>query len=167
MGHDQVTSATVESTFRELEESAIYQRMCPRARQRNAWSRWLATPEHVTSVAVDAAGEIVGSAAAAGPRPDQPAWDCDRSVRYVLKGYQRQGIGRRVVHEVATPLAHSGHCSMAVSMAVRSLAQNLSSRRFDGAPDARLIEERRRSDGDPTDAALSGWRDMAARRAPA
>jgi GNAT superfamily N-acetyltransferase len=158
-----VAIVTVARTFREVVESAIFERMCARAGETNAWPRSLATPDHLTIVAVDVTGEVAGYVAAAGPRPDQPGWDGERSGPYVLKECQRRGFGRRLVREVAPRMAQSSHGSMAVW----PLAQNSSSCRSHAALDARLIEERRIVDGDPTDAAVYGWRDTAALRAPA
>ena len=157
-----VTIATAESTFRGLVPDDVYARMCARSRAENPWPRWLSIPGQVTIVAVTEADQPVGYASAAPPRPDPPGWDSELYSLYVLRDYQRRGIGTRLVREVAARFAREGQRSMVVW----SLAQNWASRRFYEAMGAQLIETRRIVDGDPFDIAVYGWRSLSGLAAP-
>jgi ribosomal protein S18 acetylase RimI-like enzyme len=159
----RVQIATTDTTFRGCVSDEVYARMCARVRRANPWPRWLARSDSFTLVAeVDAAsgeGEagVVAYATAGRPRPDPPGWDGELFLLYVLRPYQRRGLGRRLVAAAAARLAAQGRRSLVVW----SLATNWPSRRFYEALGARFVEARRITEADGTglDIAIYGWPD--------
>lgn len=63
-------------------------------------------------VAENDLGEIVGFAAGCPERTGKYDYRGELSAIYILEAYQRQGIGRQLVREVAKKLAESGFNSM-------------------------------------------------------
>lgn len=63
-------------------------------------------------VAENDLGEIVGFAAGCPERTGKYDYRGELSAIYILEAYQRQGIGRQLVREIAAKLAESGFNSM-------------------------------------------------------
>jgi ribosomal protein S18 acetylase RimI-like enzyme len=74
---------------------------------------------HFMYVAVDENGKIVGFADGGPERSNDPIHDCELYAIYLLKEYQRQGIGQKLVKAVVEDLSNQYH-----SMLVWVLADN-------------------------------------------
>ena len=80
------------------------------------WYRFLTNNQHTrkTFVAETHAGKVVGLAVGGPELEDNPTYRAELSLIYLLAGYQRQGLGRRLVSAVATELRADGFYSMLV-----------------------------------------------------
>lgn len=137
------------------------------ARYRN-WSAYLGAPSSSrwVFVAVDPAAGIVGFAEATRNRPamHRPAFEIP--VIYILQSHTRRGLGRKLMHALATALAGQG----AGEIALWALADNHSARAFYEAIGGRLTATRAEPDRGGRNL-LAGYRwrsaaELAARTAP-
>ena len=92
------------------------------------WSDNILAPDRMVAffVAVEPAGKVIGFAAA-DQQPDQELpFETELQVIYLLPQYQRQGIGRALMREVARGLIKDGFTSMMLWV----LKENWDSREF-------------------------------------
>ncbi|MEX1338588.1 GNAT family N-acetyltransferase [Hydrogenibacillus schlegelii] len=110
--------ATWRSTYRGLIPDEYLDNMEeePRASQwRDVISRDAgAANQPFVIVAEDTGRGVVGFAAAGPERRGDPHFHSELGAIYILKKYQRQGIGRRLVREVAQRLLQRGFNTMLV-----------------------------------------------------
>ena len=90
---------------------------------RETEQRWLTDKQHPGKafVAETLNGEPVGFAEAGPARNNNPDYDAELYLIYLLAAYQRQGLGQRLVGAVASDLRSSGYQSMLV-WAIRDTA---------------------------------------------
>jgi ribosomal protein S18 acetylase RimI-like enzyme len=107
-------------------------------------------------VAVTAAGQVVGVAMGGPERSGHPQYPGEVYVLYLLPGYHRQGLGRRLMAVVA---AHLGAHGMP-GLLVRVLAANTPARLFYEALGGVLVlEEEITEDGVVLAQVAYGWPD--------
>jgi len=78
------------------------------------WNGVLADKTRKTFVAETHDGEVVGLAGGGPEREDNPTHRAELFLIYLLVGYQRQGLGRRLLSAVAEELRADGFRSMVV-----------------------------------------------------
>lgn len=88
-------------------------------------------------MAQTAAGTLVGVAGGGPERTGHPRYADEVTVLVVLPGYQRQGIGRRLVATVVTHLVGHGLSSFLI----RVVTPNAPARRFYEALGGHLVPE--------------------------
>jgi GNAT superfamily N-acetyltransferase len=122
------------------------------------WRQIISDPEGRQSVFVVAMdnGQIIGFASAEAARGGDPAYEGEISAIYLLKEYQRLGIGRRLFLVAAQELAVRG----VRSLLVRVLAANPSYRFYETLGGIKLGEgEAHIGDAAYPDVAY-GWKDI-------
>ena len=133
-----------------------------------SWSAYLGNPSDSrwVFVAVDPRAGIVGFAEATRNKPalHRPAFEIP--VIYILQSHARRGLGRRLMHALATALADQGPGEIALW----ALADNRSARAFYEAMGGNLTGTRAESDREGR-TMLAGYRwrsaaELAARTAP-
>jgi ribosomal protein S18 acetylase RimI-like enzyme len=108
-------------------------------------------------VAVNAKGAVVGIALACPAGLDLLPNAAEVSSLYVLPDYQGQGLGRRLVHAVATHQAKRGRCALMISM----LTTNAPARRFYESLGGQVIGTHQTEDyGFPEPQVVYGWQDI-------
>ncbi len=71
-------------------------------------------------------GQVVGIASGGKSRTNQAPLSAEVKAVYVLPSHQRQGLGKRLIHELVTNLARDGFSSVVICV----LKENTSARRF-------------------------------------
>jgi predicted N-acetyltransferase YhbS len=107
-------------------------------------------------VAQDEAGRVVGCAMA-HRRPDDPIYRAELNVLFVSASHQRQGIGRRLVREVAQRMA----AAEIHSLLVRVLANNPNRPFYERMGAEYLREQPYDWEGVILPEAVYGWKDTA------
>jgi ribosomal protein S18 acetylase RimI-like enzyme len=104
------------------------------------WSAYLSKPSQHrwVYVAIDPATGIVGFAEAARCRPTLSGPAFEIPVLYILRSHARRGLGRRLMHALATAMEGQG----GGAIALWSLADNRPARAFYEAIGGRLIATR-------------------------
>ena len=132
------------------------------------WSDYLKEPpgQRWTYVAVDPALGIVGFVGATRAKPALYGPAFKIPVLYILQSHARQGLGRRLMHELATALSGQGHGAVALW----SLESNRPARAFYAAIGGKLAAMLAERDGSGR-TLLAGYRwrsaaELAARTAP-
>ncbi len=122
----------------------------------NKWREFFATTRPFVYVAVNSERMIVGFASGGKEREGVPGYDGELYAIYLLKEYQRQGIGRALVLAIAQRLAESNLYSVLVWV----LADN-PSRKFYEALCVKYVREKEVVIGSANliDVAY-GWRDV-------
>ncbi len=83
-------------------------------RSASNWRQVLSSPDRVVFVAEGDAGEIVGFASGGPERTGNKGYDGELYAIYLLQGFQKQGIGSRLILALATRLAALGRQSLFV-----------------------------------------------------
>jgi ribosomal protein S18 acetylase RimI-like enzyme len=79
------------------------------------WAKHLSDPAgEITAVAEDEAGRVVGLASGGPPHEPFKNFDAELFVLYILLACQGQGVGRRLVAQVAAGLQEAGHRALIV-----------------------------------------------------
>ena len=80
------------------------------------WHEWLAALDNAAFVCVaeTARGQIMGFASGGAERENSPVYQGEMYALYLLKEYQRRGIGRQLVATVARRLQQDGFATMLI-----------------------------------------------------
>ena len=128
-------------------------------RETRTMRTWLVEAPHPTFVLVAVnAGEVCGYALGGRERGTNPDFDGELWAIYILRPYQHQGIGRRLVKETATRLLAQGCRSMIVWV----LAANPYRRFYECLGGEEVAGKEIDIGGTPLREVAYGWRDISA-----
>lgn len=83
------------------------------AEQEQDWKDWMIThPDDVLVIAETENEEMVGYALGKGGQTSIPPYDCELTALHVSPNWQKSGIGRQLVREVAYEFSQTGCASM-------------------------------------------------------
>jgi ribosomal protein S18 acetylase RimI-like enzyme len=155
------------TTYRGILPDAFLDGLTYGARERQ-WGRTIeraAETGTVVGVAVAEAappgGQIVGIASGGPPRPEHPvaaAYAGELYTLYLLRAYQRRGIGARLLRHVAGALAAAGRRSLVLWVARENPARGF----YEAAGGRPVAERRIVFEGQPIDEVAYGWPDTGA-----
>ena len=123
-----------------------------------AWRNGLVKPERreFIYVAEDERGEVIGFASGGPERDGDPLYQGEMYAVYLLKRFQRQGIGRQLSLAVAQRLLQAGYDSMVVWV----LAEN-PSRGFYAALGGKVVSQKPIEVGEAKLVEVAyGWKDL-------
>lgn len=121
------------------------------------WQRILADGQSSTIVAVDGQGTIVGFANGGQERSQKYDYDGELYAIYLLEEYQRQGIGRKLVYQLAKAFESNGFTQMLVWV----LAENPSRQFYESLGPTYIDEKTMIIGGDEFVEIAYGWADIA------
>jgi GNAT superfamily N-acetyltransferase len=135
--------AAWEASYRGIVPDEEFARR-PLERRQRQWRDWLARDDHVTLVACDSGGRVLGFAGANLVDRHETGFDSYLAMLYLQPEMKGRGLGKALLAEIAAELIALG----ARSMVLRTLRLN-ASRSFYERLGARLIP-----DGVPIDAGV-------------
>ena len=125
-------------------------------RQEQSWQRILSDPAHMTFVALDEAGTIVGFVNGGPEREGDPVYKAELYAIYMLQETQRHGLGRRLVKELTSLLTKRHYTSMMLWV----LASNPACRFYE-ALGGQVIKQKQDQIGGAFYVELAyGWQDL-------
>lgn len=109
---------TWQTTYRGIVPEAYIAKLSYKKRKSN-WDNQLsisteAESDYFIYVAENSTGEIVGFVDGGLERSSDSRYKCEIYAIYILKGYQRKGVGRSLVQLIASRLSQLGLTSMLV-----------------------------------------------------
>lgn len=143
------------TTYRGIIPDSVLDNLSVEKRE-NHWKQDLRQGKNWTFVAENTEGEIVGFACSGPERTQAYGYDGELYAIYLLREYQRQGIGRRLVRSAAQALVANGSRSLLVWV----LAEN-PSRRFYEALGGEKVAEKPVTIGEATLQEIAyGWKNL-------
>lgn len=150
---------TWRTTYRGIVPESVLANLSYEKRE-NSWVKMLsnaAENNHFIYVAEDEAGQIVGFADGGAERDKDPIYKGELYAIYILKAYQRQGIGRRLNLSVVEKLFQAGFHSILVWV----LADNPACQFYEALGGQKVYQKQIEIGGVMLDEVAYGWTNTA------